>query len=62
MHEEGTNAFFNFLGGMKEVEHKKISREVNIQEASRCLNCKIPFCEKGCPVDTKVRDIIQGVK
>ena len=41
------------------MDVKEIEREANIQEALRCLNCKIPFCEKGCPVDTKVKEIIQ---
>lgn len=31
----------------------------NLAEAERCLGCKIPFCEKGCPVSTPIRDIIK---
>lgn len=31
----------------------------NIAEAKRCIACKIPFCEKGCPVSTPIKDIIK---
>ena len=28
-------------------------------EAKRCIACKIPFCEKGCPVSTPIKDVIE---
>ena len=31
----------------------------NVREAKRCIACKIPFCEKGCPVSTPIKEIIQ---
>ena len=31
----------------------------NMEEALRCLGCKVPACEKGCPVNTEIRDIIK---
>ena len=31
----------------------------NVTEAKRCIACKIPFCEKGCPVSTPIKEIIQ---
>ena len=33
-----------------------------IDEANRCLNCKKPMCQKGCPVDTPIPHIIQMFK
>lgn len=34
------------------------SAEEAVKEAKRCLQCKDPFCEAGCPVRMKIRDII----
>ena len=31
----------------------------NVLEAKRCIACKVPFCEKGCPVSTPIKDVIQ---
>lgn len=31
-------------------------------EASRCLNCKVPFCVEGCPVSIDIPGFIQKVK
>ena len=28
-------------------------------EAKRCIACKVPFCEKGCPVSTPIKNIIK---
>lgn len=33
-----------------------------IDEANRCLNCKKPMCQKGCPVHTPIPQIIQMFK
>lgn len=33
-----------------------------IDEANRCLNCKKPMCQKGCPVHTPIPHIIQMFK
>lgn len=30
-----------------------------VNEARRCLNCKVPQCRKGCPVNTPIPDMIQ---
>jgi len=38
------------------------SEEEAKKEASRCLQCKIPLCEKGCPVGVPIRDFISHVK
>lgn len=33
-----------------------------ILEANRCLSCKVPMCEKGCPTNMKIRDFIFQIK
>lgn len=33
-----------------------------LEEASRCLNCKVPFCVKGCPVEVNIPGFIAAVK
>jgi len=30
-----------------------------LEEAQRCLNCKIPMCQKGCPIHTPIPKVIQ---
>ncbi|WP_299395796.1 NADPH-dependent glutamate synthase [uncultured Desulfovibrio sp.] len=37
------------------------TREMAMQEASRCLQCKKPLCMKGCPVEVPIRDFIGEV-
>ena len=32
--------------------------EQALQEAQRCLQCKNPVCEKGCPVEVNIKDFI----
>ena len=34
------------------------TKENALQEASRCLQCKNPLCEKGCPIAIPIRDFI----
>lgn len=31
-------------------------------EASRCLNCKVPFCQQGCPVSINIPGFISKIK
>lgn len=33
--------------------------EMAIEEANRCLHCKNPTCEVGCPVQVPIRDFVQ---
>ena len=33
-----------------------------VDEANRCLNCKKPMCQQGCPVHTPIPQIIQMFK
>ena len=30
-----------------------------LDEARRCLNCKVPQCQKGCPIHTPIPEVIQ---
>ena len=33
-----------------------------IDEADRCLNCKRPMCQEGCPTHTPIPKMIQAFK
>jgi glutamate synthase (NADPH/NADH) small chain len=37
------------------------TKEMAMEEATRCLNCKNPFCMKGCPVNVPIPRFIQEV-
>ena len=30
-----------------------------LEEAQRCLNCKVPMCQKGCPIHTPIPKVIR---
>ena len=30
-----------------------------LEEARRCLNCKVPMCQKGCPIHTPIPKVIR---
>jgi glutamate synthase (NADPH/NADH) small chain len=38
------------------------TEEMALQEASRCLSCKNPLCQQGCPVSVQIRDFIALAK
>ena len=38
------------------------NKEEAINEAKRCLNCKVPFCREGCPVSIDIPGFIQKIK
>jgi len=38
------------------------SEEEAIKEASRCLNCKVPSCVKGCPVSINIPAFIRQIR
>lgn len=44
----------------KEVELGFTPEEAQA-EANRCLQCKNPTCEQGCPVNVRIRDFIHGI-
>lgn len=37
-------------------------RETAIEEAKRCLGCKVPLCRKGCPVEVDIPAFISQMK
>ena len=37
------------------------TRDMAIEEAKRCLQCKKPLCVSGCPVEVPIRDFIREV-
>lgn len=39
-----------------------LSKEEAVLEASRCLSCKNPRCERGCPTSMRIRDFIKEIK
>ncbi|MFH0732316.1 MAG: NADPH-dependent glutamate synthase [Candidatus Omnitrophota bacterium] len=39
-----------------------LTEEEAIKEASRCLNCKKPFCVSGCPADIDIPGFIMALK
>lgn len=46
------------------IERKKIIDMSNhvLDEAKRCLQCKEPQCQKGCPASTDIREVIRLFK
>lgn len=36
--------------------------EMAAVEADRCLNCRVPFCIQGCPVNIKIPDFISQIR
>lgn len=38
------------------------SPEMAVQEANRCLECKNPVCQTGCPVGVNIKDFIKEIK
>ena len=49
------------IGIFQEVNESYTMREA-IQEAQRCLNCKVPQCKKGCPIGNDIPDWIHELK
>ena len=45
------------LGYFEEVNKMYTCREA-IDEAKRCLRCKVPQCRKGCPIENNIPDFI----
>ena len=33
-----------------------------LKEANKCLNCKNPLCQKGCPISTNIPEFISAIK
>lgn len=41
-----------------QVVHHPFTTKEAIDEAKRCLNCKVPLCRKGCPISNNIPDFI----
>lgn len=41
-----------------QVVHQPYTTIEAIEEAKRCLNCKVPSCRKGCPISNNIPDFI----
>ncbi|MBN2421587.1 NADPH-dependent glutamate synthase [Candidatus Woesearchaeota archaeon] len=39
-----------------------LTEKLAIKEANRCLQCKVPQCEKGCPVNVPIKEFIALIK
>ena len=53
--ERGYDPVAKRLKTWKEFVHPLAGPELK-QQASRCMNCGIPFCHQGCPVDNQIPD------
>ena len=41
---------------------KDLTKEDALKEAAKCLSCKNPLCETGCPIRMRIRDFILEIK
>lgn len=41
-----------------QVVNEGFSTREAIEEAKRCLHCKIPQCKKGCPIENDIPDFV----
>ena len=44
-----------------DVVNKGFTPKEAIDEAKRCLHCKIPQCKKGCPIENNIPDFIHAL-
>lgn len=42
----------------KAMDYKSYTMREAIDEAKRCLRCKVPACQKGCPINNDIPDFI----
>lgn len=43
---------------MFQVVNEGFTTREAIEEAKRCLHCKIPQCKKGCPIENDIPDFV----
>ena len=39
-----------------------MNEKIDLEEAKRCLNCKIPKCMEGCPIHNRIPEFISKIK
>lgn len=44
-----------------QVVHESFTAKEAIDEAKRCLHCKIPQCRKGCPIENDIPDFVAAL-
>ena len=44
-----------------QVVHEGFTTREAIDEAKRCLHCKVPQCVKGCPIGNDIRDFVHAL-
>ena len=54
---EKTTAAAEQVAGFQVVNEGFTTREA-IEEAKRCLHCKVPQCKKGCPIGNDIPDFV----
>ena len=55
-----TRAILPGGGGAQMTQRERFELALHIvEEADRCLNCKRPLCQEGCPVHTAIPQVIQ---
>ena len=54
---EETTAAVEQVAGFQVVNEGFTTREA-IEEAKRCLHCKVPQCKKGCPIGNDIPDFV----
>ena len=44
-----------------QVVHEAFTTKQAIDEAKRCLHCKVPNCRKGCPIENDIPDFVHAL-
>ncbi len=60
--ELGRNAPPEERLGHYEEFYRSLSPEKMCEQASRCMNCGVPFCHNGCPLGNQIPDFNNAVK
>lgn len=45
----------------QQVANPGFTTKQAIDEAKRCLHCKIPQCKKGCPIENNIPDFVNAL-
>lgn len=55
------SSLFDNINNIK-IDFEDFTEEQALKEAQRCLNCKNPFCKKGCPIQNNIPEFIKEIK